>query len=167
MADVAVFPRPPSSFDNSVNALEFSQALIPRNAAKTASQSQSGKAGQTQISKSQKESLSRHVASQSSRPSLQKETGVLKSNRKRGWEDTHTDGGEESEEDDEAIEAQLLAERRAAGKKAKASAQPGAHSKNQRLTKHGSGGEEVYEVLMTAVCAQLVRTRQYPRIHSF
>jgi len=62
-------------------------------------------------------------------------------------------------EDEEALEARVIAERRAGGKKAKASAQPGAHSKNLRLTKHGPAGDEVYEVLMTSVCAQLVRTR--------
>ena len=66
---------------------------------------------------------------------------------------------EMSEGDSEADRAKLVVERRAMGKKAKSTAEPGKHKKQTRLTKSVGGGVPVYDKLMADVCAQLVRTR--------
>jgi hypothetical protein len=57
------------------------------------------------------------------------------------------------------LTANLIADRRASGKKGRPKGVPGERNKHLRLAKHGLGGPEVYESLMTMVCAELVRRR--------
>ena len=66
---------------------------------------------------------------------------------------------EEDDMSDSEVTANVIAERRASGKKGRPKAVPGERNKSVRLSKNGLGGAEVYESLMTLVCAELVRRR--------
>lgn len=78
--------------------------------------------------------------------------------QKRPREEEGENLDDESMSDTE-VTANVIAERRALGKKGRPKAVPGERNKNMRLSKTGLGGAEVYESLMTLVCAELVRRR--------
>jgi hypothetical protein len=98
-------------------------------------------------------SKQKHTASSSSSQPSRK--------RLRDEEDNEDESAPILNSDSETM-ADVIIERRAAGRKGRSNAVPGEKNKNMRLAKNGVGGALVYSKLMTLVCAELVRRRYCP-----
>jgi hypothetical protein len=99
-------------------------------------------------------------SSQSGHKSVTKDPALpnLQISKKRVREEEEGDNDDIDMSESE-MTANMMADRRALGKKGRPKAVPGERNKNVQLSKSGLGGAEVYESLMTLVCAELVRRR--------